>query len=330
LINVTNDMPLKTGKFKIVFYVYWLMVLYFIASLCWWYIELNGQNIQMAAHKMADLQKTDIAYPAKVKAIEKEKNGNFYQFIGEGALTLILIMAGAFYLLRQFKNEIKSAARQQSFMTAITHELKTPIAISKLNLETIQRHKLNPAQLERLLYNTLQETNRLDSLCNNLLISRQIDESGYSPVFEDLDFSMLVNECAESFISRYPQRIIKTKIEREIYTQSDKSLMEMVVNNLIDNALKYSPKEKPIEIVVTQKKDNCLLKIIDEGAGIKEEDKIKVFKKYFRLGNEATKTAKGTGLGLFIIKRIAKTHDAKITIESNPKGGSIFIFTQKV
>jgi two-component system, OmpR family, sensor histidine kinase CiaH len=323
-------MPFRKKNIKLALLVYWLMVLYFLISLSWWYIELNDQNIEMANHKINDLQKTDAAYQEKLSAINKEKTGNFYQFIGEGALTLVLILAGAAYLLRQFKNEVQSISRQQSFLTAITHELKTPIAISKLNLETIQKHKLTTVQLERLLYNTLQETNRMDSLCNNLLVSRQIDDKGYQTVMEDLNFSTLVNECIDGFTNRFPQRDIKRKVRFDVFTKGDKFLLQMGVNNLIENAIKYSPKDKAVEINLYVEHNSAVLKVIDEGCGILEEDRVKIFKKYYRVGNEATKSAKGTGLGLFIVKRITQTHDAKITMKSNPIGGTIFTFTQKV
>ena len=102
-------------------------------------------------------------------------------------------------------------------------------------------------------------------------------------------------------------------------------MLQIAINNLIENALKYSPKDNPVEILLNKRDGKLILKIIDEGAGIHDEEKQAVFKKFYRTGNEATKRAKGTGLGLFITHRIVKAHDGNVTIENNPKGGSIFV-----
>jgi two-component system, OmpR family, sensor histidine kinase CiaH len=322
-------MALTQKNIKLAFLIYWLLLMYITASLVWWLIILSKQNADMAALKINDLPITDIFYSTKYEAIIKQKNINFLQYIAEGSFFLLFILLGASFLRRAFKKEMVSTAKQRNFMMAITHELKTPIAISKLNLETIQKHKLTAIQQEKLLSNTLQETNRLDTLCNNLLLSTQIDESGYEASMEILDFSTLINNCANEFVNRYTQRVIKVDIHENIFVNGDKFLLQMAASNLIENAIKYSPKDKPIEILLHGLTDFTILKIIDEGQGISDIEKESVFNKYYRIGNLATKTSKGTGLGLYLVKRICLTHKAKIIIENNPKAGSIFTLTFK-
>ncbi len=323
-------MLFKKRNISIALVVYWVVLFYFIAALVWWFIELALQNSIIFETKANELQKGSANYNAIYLELIQERKRNLIQYIGEGSVFLLFIVTGATYLMSAFKKEMRSTAKQRSFMMAITHELKTPIAISKLNLETIQKHSLSVEQMEKLLNNTLQETNRLDTLCNNLLISSQIDEQGYEATKEELDFSIVVNNCYEDFVERYPLRTFYSDIANDIYINGDKFLLTMIVNNLLENAIKYSPKEKPISILLNAENDFCSLKIVDEGAGIPDNEKLHVFKKNYRLGNSATRAAKGTGLGLYIASRVAKTHDAKITIETNPIGGCIFIFTQKV
>ena len=212
---------------------------------------------------------------------------------------------------------------------AITHELKTPIAVSKLNLETMQKRRLDETQQQRLLHNTLEETNRLDTLCNNLLLSSQIEAGGYRATNDELNFSALVNECADGFITRYPQRSVHKEINTDIFVNGDPFLLQMAVNNLLENAIKYSPKEKPVIARLEKINGKAMLRIIDEGPGIADEEQKKIFQKFYRTGNEATKRAKGTGLGLYLISRISKTHDGNITMQNNPKGGSIFVLSLK-
>ena len=214
-------------------------------------------------------------------------------------------------------------------MIAITHELKTPIAITKLNLETLQRRKLDETQQQRLIHNTVQEANRLNTLCNNMLLSSQIEAGGYSSVEEEQNWSTIVQNCCTEFTNRYPDRVIKEQIEEDVFVIGDELLLEIIVNNLVENALKYSPKDAAVLVVLSRQKNIAKLEIKDSGPGIANDEKKKVFQKFYRIGNEATKRAKGTGLGLYLTKRIITNHKGDITVTDNPGGGSIFVATLK-
>ncbi len=322
-------MSLSKKNIKRALVVYWILAMYIIASLLWWFIELSMQNNQITNIRLAELNKTDIFFEKKQAQIFEDKKNNTAQYLGEGGLFLILIITGATFVIRSFKKEIRSSANQQSFLTAVTHELKTPIAITKLNLETIQKHKLNDAQYQKILCNTLQETNRLDALCKNLLLSSQIDAGGYKISKENMDFSELIRECVNGFAARYSYRTIDTEITSNLNVHGDTFLLQMAINNLIENALKYSPKENAIAVLLKKGEGMVTMQIVDEGNGVADNEKQNVFKKFYRTGNEATKKAKGTGLGLYLTKRIVEAHDGKITIENNPKGGSIFVINLK-
>lgn len=313
-------------KIQSAFIIYWILLAYIVAALIWWFIALSRQNEAMSRYKMDELKKDDVQYAEKSKKILKDKRTKTAQYLGEGGTFLLLILAGAIFVFRAVRRELRYSAEQQNFMMAITHELKTPIAVTKLNLETLQKHKLAITQQERLIDNTLQETNRLDTLCNNLLISSQIDGGGYKAAYDEQNFSVLVNQCILEFINRFPKRIIDKEIEEEVFVNGDPFLLQIAINNLLENAIKYSPKESIVKATLQKVKEKTVLKIIDEGVGISEDEKDKIFKKFYRAGNEATKRAKGTGLGLYLTSRISKTHKGNVTIEDNPKGGSIFAF----
>jgi two-component system, OmpR family, sensor histidine kinase CiaH len=102
-------------------------------------------------------------------------------------------------------------------------------------------------------------------------------------------------------------------------------LLKLLVSNLLENANKYSPKDKPIMITLRESAEVVELSVKDEGCGISDEEKKNVFKKFYRIGNEQTRTAKGTGLGLYLCKKIADDHRGTITIEDNQPQGSNFI-----
>jgi two-component system, OmpR family, sensor histidine kinase CiaH len=313
-------------KRKIFYTMYWFLLAYTIAAIGWWFYELYHHNMVTFSYRLAELNKNSSTYFQEYNSLIKKRNSNTFQFLGEGIIFLFVIISCALYLFKVVVKELKRNAEQRNFMLAITHELKTPIAVSKLNLETIQKRQLTTEQQSKLVSNTLSETNRLDALCNNLLISYQLGENAFKVNNVELNLSEFVTEIVNTFQSHYPARKINTDIQNQIFVKGDEFLLEIAINNLLENAAKYSPKEKPIYINLSSKNDSAFLEVIDEGEGINAVDKKLVFKKFYRTGNAATQSARGTGLGLYLVCKISRLHDGNITIENNPKGGSIFTF----
>jgi signal transduction histidine kinase len=214
--------------------------------------------------------------------------------------------------------------QQQNFMMAITHELKTPISVAKLNLETLQKYHLDEEKQKKLLRMTLQETSRLDTLINNILVSSQLEGGGYVISKEELDFSSLLKDCIKQAKNRYPERTFIENIEDEIEISGDPLLLQLMISNLVENAVKYSSKEKPITCNLYQTNHHVTLNIIDEGIGIDDAEKSKIFEKFYRTGNESTRKTQGTGLGLYLCSKIAEDHNADISVTNNAPSGSNF------
>jgi len=317
----------KTRKIRYIYIIYWFLLTYIIAALVWWFIALNRQNEQMALFELQQLQPGTAAYTEKAAIVQDLQGRKKAQYIGEGVTFFLLIAAGAGFVFRAVRKQLKYNIEQQNFMMALTHELKTPIAVAKLNLETLQKRKLDETQQQRLIQTTLQEANRLNALCNNMLLSSQMESSNFKISNEEIDFSELVNECIQDFTIRFPQRHIEANIAANIFCTGDRLLLQMAVNNLIDNANKYSPKETAIEVLLSEEKTSIQLQVKDEGKGIADEEKKKIFTKFYRIGNSATKAAKGTGLGLYLTQGILQRHNANISVTDNNPGGSIFTIT---
>ena len=124
--------------------------------------------------------------------------------------------------------------------------------------------------------------------------------------------------------SRFPERVITEAIEENRLMQGDPFLLQMLVNNLLENALKYSPKNMPIHVSLSFAANKNVLSIADLGQGIADQEKKKVFDKFYRSGSENTRKAQGTGLGLYLCKKIAETHNGYISVTDNQPNGSIF------
>jgi two-component system, OmpR family, sensor histidine kinase CiaH len=315
---------LRKKRLAIATTVYWFMLVYIVSALVWWFIELENQNREMTAYRIAELNQSDASYNLQRGKIESERKRTTTQFILEGATFLALIIIGAVYVYRVVRRQINMQLQQQNFMMAVTHELKTPIAVAQLNLETLQKHNLDEAKKQKLIQMTLQETNRLNHLASNVLVSAQLEGGGYRLSMEELDLSSLVSACVNDFIHRFPERNWVTEIEPAVEITGDMLLLQILVNNLLENALKYTHKGASIICRLINQSNHIFFQVIDDGPGIPDDEKKNIFEKFYRVGNEQTRSAKGTGLGLHLCKKIATDHNAKISVSDNNPTGSIF------
>jgi K+-sensing histidine kinase KdpD len=307
--------------------IFWILFLYIIAALIWWFLSLEQQNKTIHEIKKERLTisgQINSVYNAEIAKIEKSRKRETFKYATEGLTFLLLIIFGAIYIYRLVQRQFNLQTQQQNFLMAVTHELKTPISVARLNLETMQKHKLGEAKEKKLLQMTVQETMRLDALINNILISSQLDGDVYKASKEEINFSDLVTDVIHQFKTRYAEKNIFSEIEPEIELKGDPLLLKMLISNLLENANKYAERHTGIICRLKKKESNVQLHIIDEGIGIAANEKKKVFEKFYRSGNEQTRKTQGTGLGLFICKKIAQSHKADISITDNQQGGSIF------
>lgn len=307
---------------------FWVLLLYIVAALVWWFVSLERQNAAMFDLKKEELinsafDKNSAQFKNAIAATEDLQKRNTIKYISEGSIFLLIIILGAAFIYRLVRQQFRVQQQQQNFMMAITHELKTPLSVARLNLETLQRHTLDEEKQKRLLQSSLQETMRLDTLINNILVLSQIDAGSYQSSKEELDFSDLVTDVVNQFKSRYPDKKLVTDIEQNVDLVADPLLLKLLVSNLLENANKYSDKCTNITCTL-QKENGTILQVTDEGPGINEEEKKNIFQKFYRIGNEQTRKTQGTGLGLYLCKKIAVYHGADIFVTDNQPQGSIF------
>lgn len=312
------------SKLKFVNFIYWVFLTYMIAAFVWWYVSLEKQNSEIATVKFQSIRTDDPALYEKVKSIEAFEARKTKQYIYEGVTFLFLFLLGAIYVYRSLLKQLRYSNQQQNFMMAVTHELKTPIAITQLNIETLLKRELDPAQKKMLIENTLMETHRLDALCNNILLASQLDMGKYESNMQDVDLSDIVQKLVDSFQERFEHRKLILTITPSVFIQAEPLLMQLLVNNLLDNAHKYSTITSPITVLLSTQENQIQLMIKDEGVGIPIEERDKIFEKFYRIGDESTRTTKGTGLGLYLCKKISEFHQATITADANTPNGSIF------
>ncbi len=302
----------------------WLLLIYVLAALIWWYIALNIQNNQMASNSLELLNRNDPHYIEKAEKINSAQKRLATAYQSEGLTFILVILAGAVFLRSAVMRQIRIQRQQQNFMMAITHELKTPISIAKLNMETLQKYQLDESRKEKILKSSLQEIDRLNILTGNILVSAQLEDGSYLFNREELNFSQVVTRSFQDFQNRFPGRLLKSELETGLFISGDPLLVQILVNNLIENAVKYSPSGTPVSIILKKDGDQGSLEVRDEGAGIPKKEHKRIFQKFYRVGNEETRTAQGTGLGLYLCRKIAQDHKMRLLISDNQPKGTIF------
>jgi two-component system, OmpR family, sensor histidine kinase CiaH len=302
----------------------WLLLIYVLAALIWWYIALNLQNNQMASSRLGLLSRNDPHYIEKAEKINSDQKRLATAYKSEGLTFILVILAGAVFLRSAVMRQIRIQRQQQNFMMAITHELKTPISIAKLNMETLQKYQLDESKKEKIMKSSLQEIDRLNILTGNILVSAQLEDGSYLFNREELNFSKVVTGACHDFQNRFPGRLWKSELEPGLFISGDPLLMQILVNNLIENAVKYSPPTALVSIILKKDGDQGIMEVKDEGPGIPKKEHKRIFQKFYRVGNEDTRTAQGTGLGLYLCRKITQDHKMRLQVSDNQPKGTIF------
>jgi signal transduction histidine kinase len=316
-------------RFRRTTVLYWTLLAYVVAALIWWFISLEKQNQQIAEkernylleHK---LELSQAAFEEQWNKIQRAEQKNFTKYLSEGITFLALIGLGASWVYRSVRRRFRLQKQQEEFIMAVTHELKTPIAVARLNLETIQRYPLDEEKRERLVKTTLDETARLNFLTNNILVASQLAVQSFRSERNELNLAGLLRDCIRDFQKRFPNRELIVHMPEEVVLNGDPLLLQILVNNLLENAQKYAPKDSPIQLNLSQESTAILLEVIDQGPGIPRSERKQIFERFYRIENETTRKTAGTGLGLYLCKKIAANHQATISVSDHLPRGSNF------
>ncbi|MCH2046422.1 MAG: HAMP domain-containing histidine kinase [Saprospiraceae bacterium] len=322
-------------KADILFYI---VISYVLIAGAWWsyllYIKNNDAFEAKKVYLWSEYVQRGATEEEFLKSkvfldLEQQYTRQQWMIQGEGVVLLVLMVAGIWRVYQGRRKELDLARQQQNFLLSITHELKSPIASIQLVLETLQRRKLNPDQLQRLTHSALKDANRLHKLVQDLLLAARM-EGGYQYSFEILDFRKLVNDCILLTKPKFKGEILLNidgdlaEKEDQFMLEADKTTIASVVLNLIENAIKYAPDTDKIILNLLNKKERLWLEVVDYGTGIPKTEKVRIFDKFYRLGDEHTRQTKGTGLGLFITKKIVEDHKGTISVHDNEPQGTCF------
>lgn len=280
------------------FVIFYALIIYAVAELIWW------------GYMLVTLQ--------------PERTG---MILGEGSMFVFVFVFGAVSLHKAIKKERKLHDQKKNFLLSVTHELKSPLASIKLLLQTIQKRDLTKQQTQDFIGKALLDIERLDDMVENMLLASKIDNRSYTFPKAEFNLSVLVDNIVNRLQLNkcdLNEQLINAEIEPKIEITGDKFALTSVVTNLIENAIKYSGPCEVVDVKLYSRNGAIHLEVADHGIGIADNEKPRIFDKFYRVGSEDTRNTKGTGLGLYIVKEVLDKHEASIKVRDNEPTGSIF------
>lgn len=243
---------------------------------------------------------------------------------GEGAVFLFILIFGIYRIRKGIAKEFELQKRQNNFLLTVTHELKTPLAALKLYLQTLQKHNLTEEKKESIIDGALSENERLVQLIENILNTSRAENKAFELNKETIDLSLLSAQLTERYQKRYKSLQFKIDIPNGLYLKADPNMLETILVNLLENAIKYGGATQEIAIKAVPLDRFITLTISDEGPGIAANERTHIFEKFYRIGNEDTRKASGSGLGLYLVAELVHLHKGQVRCQENHPRGCVF------
>jgi two-component system, OmpR family, sensor histidine kinase SenX3 len=243
-----------------------------------------------------------------------------------GVIFFGVLIAGMIVNTSFLVREIRRNEQHDSFINAVTHELKTPIASIRLYLETLQSRAVDDTRRQEFYKLMLSDTDRLLGTVEQVLKAGQAVQKGAKHQRTEVEFAGLVRECLELVRSRHHLQPEAMRYESAASNGSgvlvfgDAEELRTAVANLLDNAIKYSGGKVDVDVRLESNDKHVVLQVRDSGVGIPQGELKRIFKRFYRVPTRSLAHVKGTGLGLFIVRAIARKHGGKVFAQSAGEG----------
>lgn len=241
-------------------------------------------------------------------------------FLTSGCILLGMILVGTIMLFIFAQRQTSLVRQQRNFVSSVTHELRSPLASLQLSFETLQKQNV-PMEIRRQLHEmALSDIDRLAGLVDRILISARLDRgiSGFDATLEEItmrDFTNEIIDASSHLDANLPARI-HINLPYDFSIWAPRQPLGLILRNLVENAVSYSPPNTPIEIKIQDEGDEFHLSVHDKGFGLNKKDLHRIFKMFHRTSAATKKAIPGTGLGLYIVKSMTKLLNGKVWAES--------------
>ena len=246
-----------------------------------------------------------------------------------GVISFVVIMTVLVLFVIFLAREILEVRRQDSFIDSVTHELKSPLASLLLMVQTLQRHNLDEARRGELLEMMADDIDRLSVFVDDVLVASRVAFGKTTHRLTEVNLEELIQQCIVRVSKRYKldKDSVQATIPDGFTLNSDETLLEVILNNLLDNAVKYSPDGGPIRIRTESHPNDVWVVVNDEGIGIEPGMHEAIFDRFKQVEEGLRRDTGGLGIGLSLVKKLVDLHDGKIWMKSEPGQGSTFSFS---
>jgi signal transduction histidine kinase len=310
------------------FTLFMVMVVFLLAQAVWWVVlmaRLVAENARVA---------TELGGSAEfIEQIHRQAIQRQVMVGLEGSFFIIIFALGIWLMYRALVRTEELTFHQQNFLMAVTHELKTPLASMRIYLDTLQSTKISPEKKQEIIPRLKDDANRLEKLVHNILEAGKFERHGYHLNPEQFNLSALVRERAQA-LDRAPLDVpkkIEIDIQDGVEITGDEPALGRALDAILENSLRYHDgNQVVVSVKLRSENGKAMIEIGDRGIGIEKKDLARVFDRFYRVGDEMTRTASGTGLGLYLCREIIRAHGGTVRAESDGPGqGSRFTVTLK-
>ncbi len=260
--------------------------------------------------------------PASRQRFLATQDRHLRMFAFEGPTFALVVLSMLLLIAATLRSERELKRRQQNFLSAITHEFKTPISTLKLLVQTVQMRSLPPAKQEEYLKRMEAELDRLERTSEQVLASARLEHAEQTPGFAPLELNHVVQGIVGAARSGLEARGALLKVDyapEPLPVSIDPDAFTVVLNNLLDNAVKYTPgAERPVRVKLERRGDLIEVHVDDQGVGLKEGEEERVFERFYRTGDEMTRESEGVGLGLHLVRSITEAMNGWVRSGANP------------
>jgi len=286
-------------------YLYWTVVGLYLLVLGWWMYFFTRQGEFLARR----IESAGVALsPEQADALRDAARHSMRMFLFEGLFLGLMLLAGVYLVMRSMQRELAVHRQQRNFLSAVTHELRSPIASARLYLESLQLGRVEGAKRERYLRHAQEDLDRLRLVVDQLLESARMANAGPALRTERVELAAFAAASLEE-LARDPSTAAAevTLIAPEpVHVAGDASALGTILRNLLSNAVKYGGSPARVEVSVSRNGSHALLRVRDFGPGLQGLDSDRIFEAFVRGGDESVRTRPGVGLGLFLVAELAR------------------------
>lgn len=290
-------------------------------------VNLNAEIYQLKFELLSVTESAGPEFLIRKGELDQKLALRIWMVLGEGAVFVSILLLGFWSVRKSITKELAVAEQQKNFLLSITHELKSPLAAIKLQLQTLQTRNLDEEKRSVIYKRSLNDADRLEKLVESLLLVNKVESGGLPLERKQFDLAPFVTTTVKSaFVAEHDSGRIQFDVDKNVRVNADEMAMQIIVLNLVGNAIKYGDGSK-VKLSISSDSDVVRLEVSDQGQGIPDLEKQKIFERFYRRGNEEVRKTKGTGIGLYLVKLLVERHGGQISVSDNDSRGAIFTVT---